>query len=572
MNKFYLSILATIFISYKAYALFIPGKIMSAAKKSQSEIVVRLKKNSRSSIRLIDTIKPTSKKRVSLSYGDLMVLKFSHRGKLVEKIKKLRDSKLFSWVEENHTYHFADHNRSLISPYPLSSLSSPADPLFVHQWGHENTGHNEPLPNGDISTVPTNIHAQIQALKAWDINLGSKKVNIAVIDTGIDLTHPDLKNQLWVNEKELNGKPGVDDDGNGFVDDIHGYDFVNNDSSPNDDQGHGSHCAGIIGAIHNTEGIAGVMKDVSLMAIKFLDENGSGTMLDAVKSVDYAVQNGAQIISASWGGGENSQALLEAIKNAGDKGVVFVAAAGNDSMNIDRHLIYPASYELDNIISVAALNAQNGLAYFSNYGKKNVDITAPGHNIISTVHKGQYEVFSGTSMATPYVAGVLGLFQSRDRKRLPISEIKEQLFLTSEPIKFLKKKTVSGGRLNAFNFLTDFKPPRVEPDASLWKTKLLKEPFESRHPYLDNSILERTIKIPGAKHVRVILSNYELEDSFDFLQVYAGKGGEEIDRITGEGPGYVTEYSDGDEIHLKFDADFSKTGWGFFIEEVQYIE
>jgi subtilisin family serine protease len=548
---------------FNSFALFVPGQISRVQAYLPDEIIAMPKNSRMDTLKYFSSLPLKLSKLVPVSYGKVLKLKVKDQTKLDSLIKKLRKSGKFKWVERNNIYRFAK-NETL--PY------LPSDPHFIHQWGHENKGNNEPLPSGDTSIVAGNIKSQIQALKAWQVNKGSKNIVVAVIDTGINLNHPDLKSQLWVNKAELEGKEGEDDDNNGFIDDVYGYDFANEDGEPLDDQGHGSHCAGIIGAVHeNNEGIAGVMANVSLMAVKFLDEGGTGDTLKAIKSIDYAVQMGAKIINASWGGGEQSEALRDAIARAAEKGVLFVAAAGNISMDIDKDPTFPASYDLENIISVAALNAQNGLAYFSNFGKQSVDITAPGHNILSTVLENKYEVYSGTSMATPYVAGAMGLLLSQE-KNLSFAQIKERLYLTSDPVKYLKRKSVSGGRLNAHQLLTNFRPDRSEPDPKAWKTMELDEPFETEHPYKDNQKIQRTIRVPGAKYIRVVLSHFEFEPTFDYLRIFESEGGEEIERVLGEGKEHVSEYADGDEIHLRFESDFSDTRWGFFVEKVQYIK
>src|SRR5262249_28581701 len=212
---------------------------------------------------------------------------------------------------------------------------------------------------------------------AWDVVQGSPDVVVGVIDTGIDYTHPDLVANMWTNPGEIPGN-GIDDDGNGFVDDVYGYDFANDDPDPSDDYGHGTHVAGTIGAVgNNSVGIAGVSWRVRLMAIKFIGANGSGSSSGAVRAVNYAVQMGARLTSNSWGGRGNSIALREAIAAAQAAGQLFVAAAGNSSSNNDTNPFYPASYDLDNVIAVGAIESDGDRATFSNFGQT-VDVYAPG--------------------------------------------------------------------------------------------------------------------------------------------------------------------------------------------------
>ena len=236
--------------------------------------------------------------------------------------------------------------------------------------------------NGSVAGEDINV------LRAWSITKGSKDVKIAVIDTGVDYTHPDLKDQIDVNLAELNGKPGVDDDGNGFVDDIYGYDFANKDGDPQDGHGHGTHCAGVIGASHNNIGVAGIMANVKIVPIKFLTDDGSGETIDAIAAIDYGIKRGVNVMSNSWGGGDKEQSLEDAIKAAESAGITFVAAAGNESANNDSTASYPANYEVGNVISVGSYTSTGAKSSFSNYGLKSVHVTAPGSNILSTYKNG----------------------------------------------------------------------------------------------------------------------------------------------------------------------------------------
>jgi len=325
----------------------------------------------------------------------------------------------------------------LVEPnYKLHALgvTMPTDPKYSSQWGL----------NGKES---------VNAPMAWEITKGGRQVKIAVIDTGIDYNHPDLKDQMWVNEAEKNGVAGVDDDGNGYIDDVYGYDFVNSDSDPMDDNKHGTHCAGIIGASHNSIGVAGVMKDVQLIALKFLSRTGSGDNAGAILAIDYAIKMGANILSNSWGGGadEYSTLMIEAITRARDHGILFMAAAGNDGANNETAENYPANYKVDNIISVASHDRYGKKSSFSNYGK-NVHVAAPGSSILSTVPKAQYATLSGTSMATPFVSGVAGLLMAQ-YPQMSYLEIKERLIQTSVKNTSLQNASISGGRIDAYRAL-----------------------------------------------------------------------------------------------------------------------
>ncbi len=327
--------------------------------------------------------------------------------------------------------------------------ASVRDSYYDKQWGLKNTGRNS---GGWFSSGKAG--EDMNAENAWDITKGNQELIVAVIDTGVDYTHPDLKGNLWVNTAEQNGQAGVDDDGNGYVDDVYGYDFAGKDGDPMDGHGHGTHCAGNIGAAHNNEGIAGMMANVKIMSIKFLSDRGSGTTEDAILAVDYATRNGAKIMSNSWGGGERSEALKEAIERARDAGIVFVAAAGNESSNNDRRETFPANYDVENVITVGAMEGKGKRSSFSNYGATKVHVFAPGSNIYSTVRSGRYQSMSGTSMATPLVSGAVGLLLSHE-PNLSVSEVRERVIATAVNNGELEDMSVSNGRMDTKRLLLD---------------------------------------------------------------------------------------------------------------------
>lgn len=322
--------------------------------------------------------------------------------------------------------------------YVVRALSTPDDPYFTQLWGLHNAGQDGGTAGADI-----------RATSAWDVSTGSRSVVVGVIDTGVDYNHPDLAANIFVNPYEIAGN-GVDDDANGFVDDVRGWDFVNNDNDPFDDAGHGTHVAGTIGAVgNNSIGVVGVSWTVTIVPIKFLDASGAGTTADATAAVDYATSLGARITNNSWGGGGFSQALLDAILESGEAGSLFVAAAGNDGGNTDLGPQYPSAYEAPNIISVAATDRNDALAEFSNFGSTTVDLGAPGVDIQSTRPGASYGEASGTSMAAPHVAGaaVLVLATAPD---LNAAQVKQLLLGATDPVPALAGITVTGGRLNAF--------------------------------------------------------------------------------------------------------------------------
>ncbi|MBK9139810.1 MAG: tandem-95 repeat protein [Verrucomicrobia bacterium] len=305
----------------------------------------------------------------------------------------------------------------------------PNDFFLGRQWHLQNTGQGNGRPGADI-----------KATEAWAYSTGSRAVTVAVIDTGIDYFHPDLEANIWVNPGEIPGN-GEDDDGNGYVDDVYGFDFVSEDSDPMDDQVHGTHVAGIIGAVGNNRiGVSGVCWEVSLMALKAFNDRGEAMLSDVIEAIEYAIANGARILNASWGQTDQSRALAEAITAAHRAGLIIVASAGN--ANTDA-LAYPAAYPEP--ITVAALDAQDRRAIFSNFGWY-VDLAAPGDLIFSTFHENRYDLLSGTSMAAPQVSGVAALVLARQPE---FTNTEVETILRNSVDELRSDRPIGGGRINA---------------------------------------------------------------------------------------------------------------------------
>ncbi len=337
--------------------------------------------------------------------------------------------------------------------YPVKAQVFPNDPYFPAQWYLHNTGQDYPA-SGNYNVPPGLTDADIDAPEAWDFISDCNTV-IAVVDTGVDYMHPDLAGNVWVNLVEFNGVAGVDDDLNGYVDDVYGYNVIGQNGDPRDDNGHGTHCAGIIAARgNNGRDISGVCWSAKIMALKFLDENGSGSSLDSVEAIVYAVDNGAKVISNSYGGADDSLAVQEAIQYATENGVIFVAAAGNDGDNSPQ---YPAANE--GVIAVAATDSMDRKASFSSFGDW-VDLAAPGVDILSLraagtalgiVYDDTTTILSGTSMACPVVSGACGLLLGVN-PTLTSREIHDVLCSTLDPIADVV--AFNNGRLNVARALS----------------------------------------------------------------------------------------------------------------------
>jgi thermitase len=295
--------------------------------------------------------------------------------------------------------------------------------------------------------INTQGRSHIHALDAWKIQEGSKKVVVAVIDTGIDASHKDLSANIW-KAPSVGWAAAKKDTG------VFGWNFVNDKANPTDDHGHGTHVAGIIGAVANPKnGVSGVAHHVSIMAVKYYSDSNTGAvnLRNTVKALNYAIDNGAKIINYSGGGPEPSEEEYVALKRAETQGILVVAAAGNERQNTDlpENKYYPAAYRLTNMISVAATDINNNLLSSSNWGKQRVDVAAPGDNIYSTLPGGRYGYMSGTSQATAFVSGLAALLLSQDPTLTPV-QIREIIMGSVDRFPQLASKLATGGRVNAY--------------------------------------------------------------------------------------------------------------------------
>ena len=339
---------------------------------------------------------------------------------------------------------------------------SPNDTYFSQEWGLHNAGQA-------VLGVTGRVDADIDAPEAWDLATGSRGVTVAVVDSGVDMAHPDLAPNIWTNPGESGGgreSNGIDDDLDGLVDDVHGWDWVGSDADPSDANGHGTHVAGTIGARGNDGvGVAGVSWSTSLMPLRVLDASGSGSLADLIRAYRYAAAHGAVVVNASFGGSGFSQSEYDAIRAA--PRTLFVAAAGNSGANNDTTPTYPCSYDLPNVLCVAATDQQDGLAGFSNYGATTVDLGAPGTRIESDRPGSSYGYMSGTSMATPHVSGVAALAFAH-KPSASVAAVRQAVLGGADPDSSLAGRTASGARLNArgaLDVLDGRTPLRAPPEA-----------------------------------------------------------------------------------------------------------
>lgn len=469
-------------------------------------------------------------------------------GQEEETVAKLKASGDFLIVEPNYVIHM--------------NVVPPRDKEWLKLWSLKNYGQNAP---SGIEGVPG---ADIKALEAWDVTTGSKEVVVAIVDTGIDYNHSDLRENLWVNEAEKNGLRGVDDDGNGYTDDIYGWDFVSDprtqpyygqlgDPDPLDDNGHGTHVAGTIGAVgNNGVGVVGINWHVKMMALKFLDAEGSGSSMDQYRALRYAAKMNVDVINASYGGSGKSELILSAIKELEKKGTLLSIAAGNEETNNDVELTYPAGYEADvsNIIVVAATDNRDNLASFSNFGNRTVHIAAPGVAITSTFPEyiakakslAAYQTFSGTSMATPHVTGSAALVLAADPslKNKP-NLLKARLMETTDKLTQLTGKVVSG-RLNLAKAVRN---ERTSPIERNW----IEDPYTLSTPRYARELIDKTwvIEKPGAQAIQIHFAVGSVDSAYDFLGLFDStyRVGFEI---TGDVYDMWSPVFAGDKVYLAF--------------------
>ena len=365
--------------------------------------------------------------------GEFLHLKLPAGTSVEQALAALAQDNRVEFAAPNHTYGL---------PEGEVSQGITNDPDASKLWGL----HNEGQTGGKVD-------ADIDAPEAWQIHTGRTQAQgghiTTVIDTGVDYNHPDLKANMWVNPGEIPGD-GIDNDGNGVIDDVHGYNAFANTGDPMDGHGHGTHCAGTIAGVGgNGVGVVGVNHHANIAAVKIFSDQGSTNAAAIIRGIQYASKIGSRITSNSWGGGGANAGIEQAFK---DSSALHIIAAGNSAYDNDKRPNYPSNYEGDHIVAVAATDHKDGIARFSQWGKKNVDLGAPGVDILSTVPGGKYDSYSGTSMATPHVAGAATLLASAVPD-ISNADLRAALLDGTDKIDSLTGKVVTDGRLNVNNSL-----------------------------------------------------------------------------------------------------------------------
>ncbi len=418
------------------WVALVPGSVRAADPPFvDGRVLVRWKPGAAASARAAARTSVAAVPRARYAFIDAELLEVP-AGAVASTVARLRGDARVQWAEPDYVWR---------------ASVTPSDSLFARQWSLHNSGQTGGRPGADI-----------RATTAWDVFTGDSTLRIGVIDTGLDYTHPDIAANVWTNPGEIPGN-GLDDDGDGYIDDVHGYDVYNNDGDPFDDNGHGSHVAGIIAARGDDgRGVTGVCWRAQLVPIKFLGAGGTGTTSGAVAALQYALRVGVRITNNSWGGGAFSQALQDAVDAVGLAGQLLVAAAGNSASDNDVVPNYPSGFDRPWVIAVAATDDRDQLAPYSNFGATTVDLAAPGSNILSLAPGGGWRVLSGTSMACPHVTGAAALLWGR-LPQLDAIQVKSRLLAAADTLGALEGACRTGGRLNALLAIAD--PDSVGPAA-----------------------------------------------------------------------------------------------------------
>ncbi|MDP4183308.1 MAG: S8 family peptidase, partial [Bacillota bacterium] len=449
-------------------------------RRDKKELIVKYKDLSQSE----NTKKKLGAKKTKLSFR----LKHSSKKLKMETIEISDESELNNVIDELKK----DPNVEYAQPnYKLDLMAEPSDERFNEQWGLQNSGQTI---SGQAGTAGVDINVK----NAWSITKGSEEVKVAVIDTGIDINHPDLAASIYKNPNEHPN--GLDNDGNGYVSDFNGWNFVsdcNNVFSSEADDAHGTHVAGIIAAGINNGGVVGVAPEVKIVPLKFISGN-TGYTSDAIEAIEYCQKMNISIANCSWGGPDYNPCLKDAMEKSG---ILFICAAGNSGKNIDNSPVYPASYMLPNIITVSANDGKGQLASFSNFGAK-ADVSAPGLNILSALPDNKYGYLSGTSMAAPFVTGTAALLKSSNES-LSAADIKARILNNVSKSSYLSGKVSTSGRLNAYAALTN-QPPQESSAPVVTETPTPENNNKSKEP---QKIYGTTLEDTGKKEKPLVGEN-----------------------------------------------------------------
>lgn len=465
-------VLVVVFAVLSMFGNLVFARVESTNEFKPNEVIVKYKDNARRNRammqRLYTTVGVMKVKRFQGSVRQFEQLFLAEGTGLEKALKELESNSFVEYAQPNYIVKAFPEAAPRVRPSDdggvpcIPGIEIPGCtplPCLLPGWppgcDEDGGGGNQPAPGRPpVADKPNDVSppiadpqlsssyglSKIAAPDAWKAAQGSQDIVVAVIDTGVDYNHEDLSFNMWRNPNPKNN-------------DLVGWDFIHDDNLPFDDHSHGTHCAGVIGAVGaNGKGISGVNQRVSIMALKFLSAQGSGDTAGAIRAIGYAVENGAKVLSNSWGGkgDEDNKGLRDAIELAERKNVLFIAAAGNDGTDNDKDPTFPASFDAPNLISVAATDSNDKMAYFSNRGKKSVHLGAPGVDVLSTVPANKYKTMSGTSMACPFVAGAAALVWSANPGLSP-AQVKQALLESVDPVVSLQGQSVTGGRLNVAN-------------------------------------------------------------------------------------------------------------------------
>lgn len=448
----------------------------------------------------------------------------------------------------------------------------PDDPFFRKQWYLENVGQPDEKEQLGIAGCDINMR---EAWQAWN---PKGEVILAILDSGLDLKHEDIDpSVLWVNPGESgvdeNGKDkatnGIDDDGNGYIDDVHGYNFVRKTPDIQDDQYHGTHCGAIItAAANNGTGITGMNPKLKIMVVKIFGLGGPLQSEEIARAVRYAVDNGARVLSNSYGTPSYTKAMHEAVKYTYEKGALFVCASGNSRKNMEdpEEKDYPSCYGQPNQLVVGATD-NNDVSTFANYGSM-VEIAAPGAHIFSLMPKNVYRAFSGTSQACPQVAAAATMVWSQNPE-WSYQQVKDALLHGADEVVGLGRYVKGGRRLNVANALRGKKGIRLpEYDFSTWKNE--ERLVESSHPYWNDKEERHMVSVPGARRFRMHFTKIEMDHHGDVLHIFRSGQEKAVEMINGRFENVWSEVIEGDSAELVLSANKYMNAWGFRIDRIQF--